>query len=196
QVVLVTDTHAAMIRNRIRTLWGDQINVLDLFSPPIGAWTDPGDEPGGFARTHPERWRESLGQAQINLEQQGDSVSARQRWVMAHVHLCNPDKRFHFDIDDHNRFLEECGAIPLGQILTVLGDRPIKSDPFWRAVIAENHTAISPDGMGAAITWARPLTEPVVMPVRVELDMTPSRGVNLMGAGVVLGAATLYAIFW
>ena len=48
----------------------------------------------------------------------------------------------------------------------------------------------------AVVTWAWPLTEPVIMPVRVELDMTPSRGVNLMGAGVIVGAATLYVIFW
>ena len=48
----------------------------------------------------------------------------------------------------------------------------------------------------AAITWARPLAEPVIMPVRGELDLTPSPGVKLMGAGVIVGAAALYVIFW
>ncbi len=47
-----------------------------------------------------------------------------------------------------------------------------------------------------AITWARPLAEPVSMPVRGDLDMTPSPGVNLMGAGVIVAAAALYVIFW
>jgi hypothetical protein len=86
-IVLATDTHAAALGERVRTIWGERFPVIALFAPPIGSWIDPGDAPGGFVRTHPERWRESLGLAQLELERAGGAVSASQRWMLAHANI-------------------------------------------------------------------------------------------------------------
>ncbi len=49
--------------------------------------------------------------------------------------------------------------------------------------------------MGAT-TLARPLAAPRVLPVCEDLDLTPAPGARFWAAGVVAGAAALYAVFW
>lgn len=164
QIVLATDTHEAVFRERISTLWGAGPEVVSLGAPSIGAWTNPGDGEAGSARTHPERWRESLGLAQLVIEQAGGG-NRRRRWMLAHMNLGGSDRRFHFRAEERERFLAARAAIPTGRVLIVESDRPIRSDPFWRDILEQHHAAISPDGCAAAVTWARRDRFPVC-PVR------------------------------
>ena len=170
QIVLATDTHAPTLRCRAGAIWRRGPSVIDLFAPPIGAWTDSGDAPGGFARTHPERWRQALGLAQIDLETQGEPIHPRRRWLLAHGCLNNAPRRFDFTIDERDRFSEEQAAIPTGMIVTVQGEKPIRDDPFWSGLMDERHVAVSADGMRVAITWAR----------RDEFPVCPGRSGNAL----------------
>lgn len=168
-IVLATDTHAAALGERARSIWSGRCPVIDCFAPPLGSWIDPGDAPGGFVRTHPERWRESLGLAQLELERTVGAVSAtlsaQKRWMLAHANIGAPDRRALFGADETERFRAEAPAMPIGGICIVSGDHSIRDDPFWGAVIADRHSAISPDGRSAAIIMAR-LDELPVCPVR------------------------------
>jgi 2-polyprenyl-3-methyl-5-hydroxy-6-metoxy-1,4-benzoquinol methylase len=154
QIVLATDTHSEVYRQRCGTIWKNQPAIIDLYAPPRGAWTHPGDEPLAFASLHPERWRESIGQAQLRLEAQGKPVSPSDRWMLSHALLCGATQRLHFGCGDENRFLDLSDAIPAGQVITASLERPNRPDPFWGDMIAANHSAVSPDGLSAAIVWA------------------------------------------
>ncbi|MHC4739533.1 MAG: solute:sodium symporter family transporter [Planctomycetota bacterium] len=48
----------------------------------------------------------------------------------------------------------------------------------------------------ALITFAKPLAEPKVMPVREDFDMKPAPSVVWLGAGVIAATLVLYVIFW
>jgi SSS family solute:Na+ symporter len=48
----------------------------------------------------------------------------------------------------------------------------------------------------AVVTLVRPLSEPVVLPVRDSIPLEPAPGARWWGLGVVLGAALLYWYFW
>ena len=46
------------------------------------------------------------------------------------------------------------------------------------------------------VTLAKPLAQPVIMPVNEAIDLTPSRGAQVAGVMVVIVALTLYIVFW
>jgi SSS family solute:Na+ symporter len=46
------------------------------------------------------------------------------------------------------------------------------------------------------ITIVKPLPKPVVMPVRENFDMAPTRSIKWFGGFVVIATLILYAIFW
>lgn len=48
----------------------------------------------------------------------------------------------------------------------------------------------------AAMTWWKPLPEPIVMPVNKDIDLTSSPGAKLAGWGVIVLTAILYVVFW
>jgi SSS family solute:Na+ symporter len=48
----------------------------------------------------------------------------------------------------------------------------------------------------ALITYAKPLAEPKVMPVREDFDMKPTPSVVWLGAAVIAVTLVLYVIFW
>ncbi len=45
------------------------------------------------------------------------------------------------------------------------------------------------------ITWLKPLTTPVELPVRTDIDVTPSRGVKAWGLSIVAVTVLLYIVF-
>jgi hypothetical protein len=46
------------------------------------------------------------------------------------------------------------------------------------------------------ITLAKPLREPVILPVRQAFDMRPSRQVLWLGGMVIVGVIAFFIIFW
>jgi hypothetical protein len=46
------------------------------------------------------------------------------------------------------------------------------------------------------ITLAKPLREPVILPVRQVFDMRPSRQVLWLGGMVIVGVIAFFIIFW
>ncbi|MCB9847861.1 MAG: class I SAM-dependent methyltransferase [Phycisphaeraceae bacterium] len=154
RIILATDTHTAAFRKRIGELWGGTPQLIDPMAPPSGSWVDPGDPHAGFARTHPERWREAIGRAQIELEGAGAPVDARDRWRRAHAILTGADQDCLFDADERERFGQWSAAAPLGAVAIVRAPAPIESDPYWRATLERHHAAVSPDGAMVAITMA------------------------------------------
>ena len=61
--------------------------------------------------------------------------------------------------------------------------------------LAQERTADEADRQ-TPTTRLRPLAEPVVMPKRVDIDLTSSPGVKVWGSAIVLATVILYVIFW
>lgn len=165
QIVLATDAHAVVFAERINEQWGDAREVLDLLDPPEGSWVHPCDAPGGFVRAHRARWRESVGLAQLELESIGGAIDLADRWRRAHELMSDPHHRDYFGAAERGRFLDESRSLRTGQVVTIRGDSPIRSDAFWDPITSEHFTAFSPDGCSAAMIWAR-RDEHAVCPIR------------------------------
>ncbi len=165
RVVLATDAHAMVFTVRINEQWGDALAVVDLFDPPEGSWVHPCDAPGGFVRTHRARWRESVGLAQLELESIGGAIAPADRWRRAHELMSDPYRRDCFGAEEHGRFIDESRSLRVGQVVTIRGDSPLRSDAFWAPITSEHFTAFSPDGCSAAMIWAR-RDELAVCPLR------------------------------
>jgi SSS family solute:Na+ symporter len=70
---------------------------------------------------------------------------------------------------------------------------------FLPEVAFLNHMAITFAALVvimAVITAIKPLTEPVNLPVREDLDVTPSSGAKLAGIAIIIVTIILYVIFW
>ena len=148
QVLLATDTHADVLRQRIHALWGEQCRVIDLFQ--TNGWIDPCESADGFARTHPERWRESIGIAQLILEEQG-GVDRDARWILAHAVLAGKGNAHRFDANETDRFAAQQCSLTIGSVVIVSGSTRIMDSGFWAPIIERHHAAISPDGCTAVI---------------------------------------------
>ena len=48
----------------------------------------------------------------------------------------------------------------------------------------------------AVITALKPLTEPVKLPEREDIDATPSSGARIAGVAIIVATVVLYIIFW
>ena len=46
------------------------------------------------------------------------------------------------------------------------------------------------------ITAIKPLTEPVKLPVREDIDVTPSSGAKFAGIAIIVITIILYVVFW
>jgi len=161
QLLLATDTHAPALRSRAIELWGDRVRTIDLFDPSHDSWMDPGDGPEGFARTHPEQWREAVGLAQFRLERRAGPIDPAHRWRLAHSLVAGHDPPLELRADEPDRLKAISHLPPTGRIITLVAGAPIEDDPDWSSILKEHHTALSPDGRHAAIVWAQRDTFPV-----------------------------------
>jgi len=92
-------------------------------------------------------------------------------------------------------------APPAAAIAALLGNVVIYGVLLWTLPDESflNHMAITFLALIAlmgVITAMRPLTEPVVMPVNEDIDITPSATARKLGMGVLAAVVVMYIIFW
>lgn len=92
-------------------------------------------------------------------------------------------------------------APPAAAIAALLGNVVIYGLLLWTLPDESflNHMAITfllLVALMAVITVVKPLTEPVVMPVNEDIDVTPSPLAKKLGMGIVALTVVMYMIFW
>ncbi len=92
-------------------------------------------------------------------------------------------------------------APPTAAIVALLGNIVIYGVLLWTMpdVAFLNHMAITfivLVAMMAIITAVKPLEKPVQLPVKEDIDVTPSPQAKIMGIVIIVITIILYAIFW
>ena len=92
-------------------------------------------------------------------------------------------------------------APPAAAVTALLSNIVIYGVLLWQLpdVPFLNHMAITFIALillMAAITCWKPLAQPVTLPVKEDIDVTPSASAKVVGAAIIIVTIALYAIFW